>query len=253
MDSIFDKLTPILHRYQEIEETMARPEVAADFERVRQLAKERASLEELVGIAQQHQKLAQEQDDLKALIEEGGDQDLAQMAREELGAVEQRLGELAHSLRLALLPKDPNDERDVIVEVRSGAGGQEASLFAGDLFDSSHFVRLGRTVAYQRKFDPLRADNEDAAVRLVDDVMPMLWEALPDLRVEVVGANPTARVRELHGPRVDVVGFVPDPYERLSRARVHVHPLRLGAGIKLKDILAMTAGGGSCTEKSGAA
>jgi peptide chain release factor 1 len=134
MDSIFNKLTPIAQRYQEIEETMALPEVAADFERVRQLAKERASLEELVGIAQQHQKLTQEQDDLKALIEEGGDQDLVQMAREELGAVEQRLEELAHSLRLALLPKDPNDERDVIVEVRSGTGGQEASLFAADLY-----------------------------------------------------------------------------------------------------------------------
>jgi GT2 family glycosyltransferase len=94
--------------------------------------------------------------------------------------------------------------------------------------------------------------NEDAAVRLVDDVMPMLWEALPDLRVEVVGANPTARVRELHGPRVDVVGFVPHPYERLSRARVHVHPLRLGAGIKLKLIDTMAAGLPFVTTPTGA-
>jgi glycosyltransferase involved in cell wall biosynthesis len=94
--------------------------------------------------------------------------------------------------------------------------------------------------------------NEDAAVRLVDDVMPLLWDALPDVRVEIVGANPTARVRELQAPRVDVVGFVPDPYERLSRARVHVHPLRLGAGIKLKLIDTMAAGLPFVTTPTGA-
>ena len=78
--------------------------------------------------------------------------------------------------------------------------------------------------------------NEDAALRLVDEVMPHLWEAIPDLRLEIVGANPTPPVRELQRPLVDVVGFVPDPAERLSRSRVHVHPLRFGAGIKLKLI-----------------
>ena len=84
--------------------------------------------------------------------------------------------------------------------------------------------------------------NEDAAVGLVDEVMPHLWEAIPELRLEIVGANPTAPVRELQGPLVDVVGFVPDPAERLSRSRVHVHPLRFGAGIKLKLIDTMAAG-----------
>jgi glycosyltransferase involved in cell wall biosynthesis len=84
--------------------------------------------------------------------------------------------------------------------------------------------------------------NEDAAVCLVGELMPSLWETLPTLELEIIGANPTAAVRELQGPRVDVVGFVPDPAEHLSRARVHVHPLRLGAGIKLKLIDSMAAG-----------
>jgi O-antigen biosynthesis protein len=94
--------------------------------------------------------------------------------------------------------------------------------------------------------------NEDAAVHLVEDVMPTLWEAIPELELGIVGANPTAAVRELQRPLVDVVGFVPDPAERLSRARVHVHPLRFGAGIKLKLIDTMAAGLPFVTTPTGA-
>lgn len=94
--------------------------------------------------------------------------------------------------------------------------------------------------------------NEDAAVRLVDDVMPLVWEDRPDLDVEIVGANPTPRVRNLQGPRVEVVGFVPEPAERLTRARVHIHPLRFGAGIKLKLIETMAAGLPFVTTPTGA-
>ena len=134
MSSIFDKLTPIVHRYEEIEAEMGRPEVAVNFERIQELAKERASLDDLVAIARRYEDLTVEQKDLKALVEEGGDPELVAMAREEMESVEATLDDLAQSLRIALLPKDPNDERDVIVEIRSGAGGQEASLFAADLY-----------------------------------------------------------------------------------------------------------------------
>ena len=134
MSSIFDKLAPVLHRYQEIEDAMARPEVATDFQQIQELAKERASLEELVEIARSQTRLAKEQADLKALVEEGADPELAHLAKEELEQVEQQLDKLAQALRVALLPKDPNDQRDVIVEIRSGAGGQEASLFAAALY-----------------------------------------------------------------------------------------------------------------------
>ncbi len=134
MSSIFDKLEPVVRRHQEIEELMAQPDVATDFARIQGLAKERASLEELVGLSVKHKQLLQEQMDLKSLVEEGGDQELVSMAREELDGVEQMLDDLAEALRLALLPRDPNDDRDVIVEIRSGTGGHEASLFAADLY-----------------------------------------------------------------------------------------------------------------------
>ena len=134
MPSIFDKLDPVLTRYNEIEEAMGRPEVATDFEQVQTLARERASFEALVDIAHRYRKLAGDQEDLNALLQEGGDAELTKMAKDELDETEQQLDHLAEELKIALLPKDPNDDRDVIVEIRSGAGGNEASLFASDLY-----------------------------------------------------------------------------------------------------------------------
>jgi peptide chain release factor 1 len=134
MSSIFDKLEPVLRRKQEIEESMGRPEVATDFEQMQTLAKERASLETLVDISYRHRKLVDEQQDLNDIIKESSDLELTRMAKEDLDTVQRGLEQLSDELRIALLPKDPNDDRDVIVEIRSGAGGKEASLFASDLY-----------------------------------------------------------------------------------------------------------------------
>ena len=134
MASIFDKLEPATQRYEEIEASMAMPEVATNFEKIQELAKERASLEQLVDISRQHRKLVHDMDDLRAIVQEGSDPELTNMAREELEGVEKALEDLAQSLKLALIPKNPNDERDVIIEIRSGTGGDEASLFASDLY-----------------------------------------------------------------------------------------------------------------------
>ena len=134
MNSVFDKLDSVLQRYQDIEESLALPEVATDFGRVQELAKERAYLEELVEISREHQKLTHERADLEQLLQEETDQELARMAREELEPVNDRLDQLQQELKLALLPKDPNDGRSVIVEIRAGTGGAEAGLFASDLY-----------------------------------------------------------------------------------------------------------------------
>ena len=147
MSSIFDKLEPVLHRSREIEDAMGSPEVATDFEKIQVLAKERASLETLVEIAYKHQKLVDEQQDLNDIVDENSDAELTRMAREDLRLVEQQLEDLAGELKIALLPKDPNDERDVIVEIRSGTGGKEASLFASDLYRA--YVRYAQTQNWQ--------------------------------------------------------------------------------------------------------
>ena len=134
MTSIIDKLEPIIRRYEDIETSMADPDVAANFERIQELAKERASLEDLVNIARQYRQLLEEIADLEALVQEGGEPELTQMAREELDSNNIRLEELSSSLRIALLPKDANDQRNVIIEIRAGTGGDEAGLFARDLY-----------------------------------------------------------------------------------------------------------------------
>jgi peptide chain release factor 1 len=138
MTSMIDKLDPIIQRYEDIELAMGDPEVAVNFERIQELAKERASLEELVGISRQYRQLLEEIADLEALIQEGAEPDLVQMAREELEANKVSLEEVSQSLRTALLPKDPNDQRDVIIEIRAGTGGDEAGLFARDLYRAYH-------------------------------------------------------------------------------------------------------------------
>ena len=134
MRSIFDKLDPIIKRYHEIEETMADPDVAANFERIQELSRERASLEELVKIGTAYKKLVSEIDDLEELVHEGSDPELVLMAKEELEANQSKLEELTKQLRVALIPTNPYDERDVIVEIRAGTGGAEAGLFAADLY-----------------------------------------------------------------------------------------------------------------------
>ena len=136
--SMIDKLDPIIRRYEDIELAMADPEVAASYERIQELAKERASLEELVGISRRYRQLLEEIADLEALIQEGAEPDLVQMAREELEADKVRFEEVSQSLRTALLPKDPNDQKDVIIEIRAGTGGDEAGLFARDLYRAYH-------------------------------------------------------------------------------------------------------------------
>jgi peptide chain release factor 1 len=134
MPDIFDKLQPIVERYQALESEMGLPEVAADYARLRELNRERSSLEELVDIDQKYRRLAEEFQDLRALVSEGGDPEIVEMAQTELDEVEDQIAALSDQLKLALLPRNPNDERNVIVEIHSAAGGQEASLFAGDLY-----------------------------------------------------------------------------------------------------------------------
>lgn len=134
MTSMIEKLEPIVRRYEDIESAMADPEVVVNYEKVQALAKERASLEELVGIARNYRQLLDEIADLEALIQEGTEPELTQMAREELESNQTLLETVTQSLRTALLPRNPNDQRDVIIEIRAGTGGDEAGLFARDLY-----------------------------------------------------------------------------------------------------------------------
>lgn len=131
---MIDKLAAIEDRYQELETLLADPELAADYDRVRKLAREHASLKGLASLARRYREVITEQDEAEAISREGSDREMAELAREELAELEQERERIEQELRVELLPRDPNDERNVIMEIRAGTGGEEAGLFAADLF-----------------------------------------------------------------------------------------------------------------------
>ncbi|MCS7206448.1 MAG: peptide chain release factor 1 [Dehalococcoidia bacterium] len=132
--ALLTRLEALAQRMEALERELATPHVAQDPQRLSALAKERASLEEVVGLYRSYQRVLKDLGEARALMRESEDEALRTLAKEESQRLEQEQERLEQSLRLALLPRDPNDERDVFVEIRAGAGGEEAALFAADLF-----------------------------------------------------------------------------------------------------------------------
>ena len=131
---MLNRLEQIEKRYQELDQQIALPEVVSDLERLQMLAKERASIESLVTKYREYKKASKELEDVKAMHIVGMDEEMTALVKQEVKSLESQLDRLLSELKLDLLPKDVNDERDVIVEIRAGAGGDEAGLFAADLF-----------------------------------------------------------------------------------------------------------------------
>jgi peptide chain release factor 1 len=130
---MFEQLEKIEKRYREIDGKMARSEVATDLNQLQELAQERASLEDVVRLYREYRKTAKELEDVKSMVA-GDDEDMAAMVKQETESLEHRLDELIGELKLAMIPGDPNDEKDIIMEIRAGTGGNEAALFAADLY-----------------------------------------------------------------------------------------------------------------------
>ena len=130
---MLEKLAEVESRYLELESLMGDPEIATDYERVAELAKERSSLQDIVDAYRQYQRGAAELDDARELLQAADEAEMRELASEEVAALEASNANLLEKLRLMLLPKDPRDNKNVIVEIRAGAGGDEAGIFAGDL------------------------------------------------------------------------------------------------------------------------
>ncbi len=129
-----DALQEIKRRFAEVNNLMAQPEIATDVRQMRELGREHAALSAVVKVINRYESMRQEADDLRELIQLEDDPELVKMARSELEAIEEDLPDVEEELRFELLPKDPEDAKNAIVEVRAGTGGDEAALFAGDLF-----------------------------------------------------------------------------------------------------------------------
>ena len=131
---MFDKLEDLLIRFQEIMGELNEPSVANNQERFRKLMKEQSDLTPIVDAYTEYKKCKTDVEDSLAMLDEESDPDMKEMLKEELNTAKDRIEELEKELKILLLPKDPNDDKNVIVEIRAGAGGDEAALFAAEIY-----------------------------------------------------------------------------------------------------------------------
>jgi len=131
---MFEKLELIQKRYDELSQLLARADIATDPRRLQELSKEKAALEDIVGTYQQYKAKGKELAELEALLNSHAESEMMALVKEEVSKLKQQQDDILRRLKLSLIPKDPAKDRDVIVEIRAGAGGEEAGLFAADLF-----------------------------------------------------------------------------------------------------------------------
>ncbi|MBQ7630224.1 MAG: PCRF domain-containing protein, partial [Selenomonadaceae bacterium] len=131
---MLDKLQKVEDRFREIESQLGDPSVVANVDRFTKLTRELATLEPIVKKFREYKKILEQIDEDKILVETADDDELKSIAAEELADLRKSKAELDKELPILLLPRDPNDDKNVIVEIRGGVGGEEAALFAGDLF-----------------------------------------------------------------------------------------------------------------------
>ncbi len=149
---MLEKLAEVENRFIELEGMLGDPDIATDYEKVAELAKERASLSDIVDAYRRYRRQAQELEEAQELLREAEDAELRELAGEEIAELEASNAELLEALRLMLLPKDPRDSKNVIVEIRAGAGGDEAGIFAGDL------LRMYTRYAESKRWKPEMLD-----------------------------------------------------------------------------------------------
>ncbi|TEU17261.1 MAG: PCRF domain-containing protein, partial [Dehalococcoidia bacterium] len=131
---MFEKLELIQKRYDELSQLLARADVATNPKRLQELSKEKAALEDIVGMYQEYGARDKERAELEALLNSHAEAEMTALVKEEMSKLKEQQADLLSRLKLSLMPKDPDADRDVIVEIRAGTGGGEAGLFAADLF-----------------------------------------------------------------------------------------------------------------------
>ena len=131
---MFDKLEDLLIRFEEIMSELNEPSVVNDQARFQKLMKEQSDLQPIVDAYKEYKKCQETVEESLMMLDEESDEEMREMLKEELNEAKKRIEELEHELKILLLPKDPNDEKNVIVEICAGAGGDEAALFAAEIY-----------------------------------------------------------------------------------------------------------------------
>ncbi|MBR5420416.1 MAG: peptide chain release factor 1 [Lachnospiraceae bacterium] len=142
---MFGQLEDLLHRFEELQNEVNEPQTASDTQRFQRLLKEQAELTPVVECYREYKKTKQDAEDAIALLEEEKDPEMRELLKEEHSEAKGKLEGLEEKLKILLLPKDPNDDKDVVVEIRAGAGGDEAALFAAELYRMyAHYAEARR-------------------------------------------------------------------------------------------------------------
>jgi peptide chain release factor 1 len=211
---MFDKLAGIEARYDELEQLMGDPTVASDYSKVAEYAQERTGLTEIVDTFRDYKRQMHELEDARALLDEESDPDLRAMAADEIAALEESTVALENRLKMLLVPKDPRDDKNVIMEIRAGAGGDEAGLFAADLY------RLYSYYAQSRGWKLDVIDQSDSGVG-----------GFKEIKFEVRGHGAYSRLKWESG--VHRVQRVP---ETESQGRIHTSTVTVAVLAEVDEI-----------------
>lgn len=162
---MLERMRAVEDRSEELDRMMADPEIAVDYSRIQELAKEQAQLRDVVELSRELRAIESEANDLEMMLREESDPELTELAREELAELETRQENTEQALKFALIPKDPNDDKNVIVEIRAGTGGDEAGLFAADLY------RMYNRYAQRRNWKTEVIDLNETGIGSVKEVV----------------------------------------------------------------------------------
>ena len=144
---MLERLSSVEEKYEELNRLLADPEVVADYTKVQQYAKEQSVIREVVELAREYREVMREMAELREMLRSENDTEILAMAKQEQSELEEKQEVVEQKLRLALVPKDPNDDKNVIIEIRAGTGGEEAGLFASNLYRM--YSRLAQRLSWK--------------------------------------------------------------------------------------------------------
>lgn len=166
---MFDKLEDLLHRFEEILNELNEPTVTEDQKRFRALMKEQSDLTPLVEAYKEYKKCNETVEDSLSLLDSESDEEMKEMLKEELNDAKKRIEELETQMKILLLPKDPNDDKNVIVEIRAGAGGDEAALFAAEIYRMyAHYAESRRWKVEMMEADEIGIGGMKSATFMIN-------------------------------------------------------------------------------------
>lgn len=214
MDQIFDKLQSVSDRYEEVSELISDPEVISDTKRFMKLSKEEGNLRETVDTYKQYREVTESLNDDQEMLKEKLDDDMNEMVKAEIADLEAQKTELEEKLKIMLIPKDPNDDKNIIMEIHGAAGGDEASLFAGDLYNM--YVKYAETQGW--------------TVQIIDEV-PTEVGGFKQIVLMINGDNVYSKLKFENGAHR--VQRVP---ETESAGRVHTSTATVGVMPEEEDV-----------------